>query len=81
MFPNIKAILPNHMSFKYYEPVEVGPQHMPDKLKNPGKWKYYDVDLDAVRAQIFQNIYFSGKDTDKEGFEEMEKFFKLLQAY
>lgn len=36
LFPNHEAILPNHMTFKYFEPATVGPQHTPEKVKNPG---------------------------------------------
>lgn len=50
LFPNVDSILPNHsMTFKYYEPSNVGPKHTPEKVKNPGQWKYYDIDLDVVR--------------------------------
>jgi len=49
LFPNHNAVLPNHMTFKYYEPSDVKPQHTPEKVKNPGRWKYYDIDLDVVR--------------------------------
>jgi hypothetical protein len=50
LYPNTKLIMPNHMTFKYYQPSkDLGPQHTPEKLKNPGNWKYYNVDLDVVR--------------------------------
>lgn len=82
LFPNLKAILPNHMTFKYYEPADVGPQHIPDKAKNPGRWRYYDLDLDSIRAQIFQNVYIAGgKNMDKDAFQEREEFLELLDAY
>ena len=50
LYPNADAILPNHMTFKYYQPSkDVGPMNIPDKDLHPGVWRFYDVDLDAVR--------------------------------
>jgi len=50
LYPNADAILPNHMSFKYYEPSkDIGPMNIPDKALNPGVWRFYDVDLDTVK--------------------------------
>ena len=50
LYPNHDAILPNHMTFKYYEPSkDIAPKHTPEKVKNPGKWRFYDVDLNAIK--------------------------------
>lgn len=45
----------NRLIFKYMPKTEHGPAHMPDSVANPGRWRYYDVDLDAVREQLTQD--------------------------
>lgn len=67
--------------FKYYKPAEVGPKHVPDSVENPGRWVYYDVDLDAVRAELARNVYFGAKDEDSEAFKEREEFQQMLEAH
>lgn len=53
--------MPNHMTFKYYEPSkDLEPQHTPEKVKNPGRWRFYEVDLDKVREQVSRDIYLGG---------------------
>lgn len=47
---------------------------MPMGEANPGRWVFYDVDLDAVRAELAQNIYLGAKDETKEEFAEREEF-------
>ncbi len=42
----------NRLIFKYMPKTDHQPAHMPDSVSNPGRWKYYDVDLDAVREQL-----------------------------
>ena len=81
--PSMEAILPNHMTFKYFEESkDIGPKHTPDKVKNPGEWKYYDVDLNAVREQVAQNIYLGGeKDLTQEQYLEKENFLNVLSTY
>jgi hypothetical protein len=49
------------MTFKYYEPSkDLGPQHAPDSEKNPGQWKFYQIDLNAVRESLATNVYLGG---------------------
>jgi hypothetical protein len=83
LFPNAKAILPNHMTFKYFEPSkDIGPKNIPEKELNPGKWRYYDVNLDAIKEQVSNNIYIGGaKDMTQEQFLENEDFLNVLRAY
>jgi len=71
------------MTFKYYEPSkDIGPKHTPEKVKNPGKWKYYDIDLDAVREQVSTNVYLGGGvDMTREEWEDKDNFLKLLKIY
>lgn len=53
LFPKTALILPNHMTFKYYEPSkDLGPQHPPESELNPGQWKFYQIDLDAVKESV-----------------------------
>lgn len=75
--------MPNHMTFKYYEPSkELGPQHTPEKIKNPGRWRFYEVDLDGVREQVARDIYIGGAEKlTREAFQDHEDFLKLLQLY
>ena len=47
---------------------------MPDSVANPGKWVFYDVDLDAVRAELARHIYFGVKNETAEEFKEREEF-------
>ena len=59
--PNIDAIKPNKMAFKYHLPTDQKPMHVPDSITNPGNWVYYDVDLDVVREQLkLGNVYMAG---------------------
>jgi hypothetical protein len=43
--------------------------NIPDKVLNPGRWVYYDVDLDAVKEQLAKDYYFSGR-MDPEEFKQ-----------
>ena len=47
---------------------------MPMSEANPGRWVFYDVDLDAVRAELTTNIYMGAKDENREDFAEREEF-------
>ena len=81
LYPNTAAILPNHMTFKYHVPADVGPQHTPEKVKKPGEWKYYEVDLDAVREQVAKNVFIAGGGATQEQFEEKEEMLNALKEY
>ena len=35
---------------------------MPDSVTNPGRWVYYDVNLDVIREEIAKNVYLGAKD-------------------
>ena len=71
------------MAFKYFEPSkDLGPKNMPDKEKYPGKWKFYEVNLDAIKEQVATNVYIGGgKDMTQEEVEEREEFLAVLRAY
>ena len=79
--PNLDAIKPNKLVFKYYQPTEHYPQNIPDKISNPGRWVYYNVDLDAVRAQVAKDVHFGVKGETSEQFAEREEFQRLLEWY
>ena len=52
--PKYDLVRPNNakMVFKYMEPTEHRPPNVPESEANPGRWVYYDVDLNAVRAEL-----------------------------
>ena len=81
LYPNFNYNKPNKLVFKYYKSAEVGPRNMPDSEANPGKWVFYDVDLDAVRAELAQNIYFGAKNESPEEFKDREEFQQMLEAH
>lgn len=69
------------MAFKYYEPsTDLGPKHMPDSVANPGQWKFYEVNLDAVKEEVANNVFIAGG-MNKEDFEEREDFLEVLRTY
>lgn len=47
--PDLQAIKPNVKGFKYMQPTEIQPEHIPDKDLFPEQWKHYDVDLNKVK--------------------------------
>ena len=81
MKPNYDFDKPNKLVFKYFKPVEQHPPNLPDGVVNRGRWVFYDVDLDAVRAELAQNIYIGAKDETREEFAEREEFQALLEAH
>ena len=83
LYPNADTILPNHMSFKYYEPSkDLGPKHMPDAVANPGSWKFYEVNLDAIKEEVATNVYFGGAASmTKDEFSDREDFLEVLRTY
>ena len=52
--PKYDLVRPNNarLVFKYMMPTEHKPQNVPDGEANPGRWVYYDVDLNSVRAEL-----------------------------
>jgi hypothetical protein len=50
-------------------------------VKNPGEWKYYEVDLDAVREQVANNVYLGGGPITQEKFIEKEEMLDALKEY
>ena len=53
---------------------------MPESKKNPGEWKYYDVNLDAVREQLTQNVHLAGG-LGKDEFAERQEYLDVLTTY
>jgi hypothetical protein len=43
--------------FKYKVPVERKVESKPED----GRWVYYDVDLDAVRAELAKDVFIAGR--------------------
>lgn len=56
--PNYDQVRPNHLgiTFKFFEE-----ERFKDKFdRDGGKWKYYDVDLDAIRETLAKDMYIGG---------------------
>lgn len=49
--PNYDFDKPNKGTFKYYEPTIVEPPNIPESKLNPEKWRFYDVNLNAVKEE------------------------------
>ena len=78
LYPNYDFDKPNKLVFKYYEPSkDLAPEHTPEKDIFPGRWKYYDFDLNAVREEIAKDIYFARK-MSPEKFKQKEEFHNAL---
>ena len=58
--PNYDMTKPNRLVFKYHQPSNVQPTNIPDKELHPEYWRFYDVDLDKVRAELAKNISLTG---------------------
>ena len=74
LYPNDNAVKPNKLVFKYTTPVDHKPKNVPNKELYPENWKYYDVNLDAVREELAKDINFGAKDEDRERFAQRENF-------
>lgn len=58
------------------------PMHAPASVLYPGKWVFYDVDLDAVREQLaVGNVYMAGHGETQDEFKERENFKHLLEEH
>ena len=79
--PNYNFTKPNKLVFKYYKPYDKKPPNIPASEADPGRWVFYDVDLDAVRAELAQNIYMGAKNETREEFAEREEFQRLLEEH
>ena len=76
--PNYDINKPNKLVFAYHEPSkDLAPIHTPEKIRNPGKWQYYDINLDAVREEVAKEIAFA-RNLSLEEFKNKEEFFHLL---
>jgi len=49
LLPNYDHDKPNKLVPIYHSPTKVATVHTPEKIKNPGKWEFYDFDLDSIR--------------------------------
>ena len=70
LLPEEKLVKPNKLGFKYHKPTEVVRPNPTEKELNPEQWKFYDVDLDAVREEIAKNV-FIGKSAFTEEFNDL----------
>lgn len=74
MNPNYDFDKPNKLTFKMMLPTEPKERHLSDAELNPGKWVFYDVNLDAVREELAKNVYMGTSIEDRDGFAEREEF-------
>jgi len=72
LLPEESTQKPNKLVFKYHKPNEVKTTYPTDKELNPEKWKFYDVDMDAVKEEIAKNV-FIGKSAFTEEFSDLIK--------
>ena len=63
----------------YKEPSNVRPIHVPDKITNPEKWKFYDPNLDAIKE--VQQPYDFAQNLKRDEFLEKVEFNKDLEEY
>lgn len=78
LHPNFDFDKPNKGGFKYHKPLEgLQPEHTPDKLLYPERWRYYDYDLDVVREEVAKEIAFAGN-LSLQRFREKEEFHEML---
>ena len=77
--PNYDAILPNHMTFKFFS----ADRGLSKPDKKDGRWHFYDVDLDAVREQIAKDIHMGGSKfiDNQEKFKEHEDLLQAISAW
>ena len=67
----------NRLVFKYKLPTE-RKKDVPQK--DEGRWVFYDVDLDAVRAELAKDVFMAGRMNQQE-FKEREEFKRLLEEH
>lgn len=58
--PNYDFTKPTKPAFSMNEPSkDLSPRHTPDRIYNPGNWRFYDVDMGAIREEVAKEITFS----------------------
>ena len=63
----------------YKQPSDVRPIHIPDKVINPEKWKFYDPNLDAIKE--VQQQYDFAQNLKLDEFIEKEEFNRDVEEY
>lgn len=78
LHPNYDYDKPNKLVFKYHEPSKgLEPPHTPEKMLYPGKWRFYDYDLDVIREEVGKEIAFA-RGLSPEEFKRKEEFHEML---
>ena len=76
--PNFDFTKPTKMAFAYHEPSKnLSPTNTPDRINNPGQWRFYDYDMGAIREEVAKEITFS-KNLTRDQFNDKEEFYQLL---
>jgi len=69
----------NSLEFKWKLPTEL--THVRDEDIANIHWRYYDVNLDAVREEIAKDVNFGVKRETKDEFKDREEFNHLLEEH
>jgi len=78
--PNYDVIKPRIPGFAYHEPVQLeGPAYPSEAELNPGEWKFYDVNLGAIKPEV-GDVEFAGGLT-RDQFAEREEEHKQFLDY
>lgn len=80
LFVNMEAVKPKVKGFKYHEPTDVKPEHIPDKELFKEEHKFYDVDMNVVKENTKKGHDFSQKMGFDE-FQEHEEFMRMIRDY
>ena len=79
IYPNFDIDKPNKLVFQYHEPSkDLDPMHTPEKKIFKEHWKFYDVNLDAIRAEVADDLYFHPIHLSKEEFLSKQEFYAML---
>jgi len=74
---NYDQVLPRAPAYKIHSPVKLeGPKHIPESKLHPEKWRYYDVNLDAVKPDVPEAVIAGG--LTMEEYRKKEEMFNLF---
>ena len=76
-FPEYTAIDKNVRGPLYRAPSNVQPPHLPEGVLFPEHWKFYDGDLNKVRAEVAKNVMIA----NGLGFNEYQVYAKSINEF
>jgi len=78
--PNYDVTKPRAPGFVYHKPVELeGPAHLPESVLHPEQWKFYDINIDAIKPEVGDVEFAGGLNRDE--FIEKEDDHNQFLAY